>query len=194
MENKEGTKIIEFEPKEISDFTLIVDNTHFKVHKAILMVNSSVFTSLLRNTKEDYINLTGRTNHNVTWILLFLNEIYCTEDSKLSSDNIDIVLFYADFYDVKFLSKKCDILVSKMYPDFPQISVKNLVEILNIFCNISCKYNLPVSTEKGIDLLFKNYSLRYIRECVRVENWNKNMGSLSKGMLLKIININADKL
>lgn len=190
-EKKEETKIIEFEPKEISDFTLILDNISFKVHKAILMVNSSVFASVLRDTKENYINLTGRTNHNPIWFLSFLKEIYYPDESTLSQENIDIVLFYANFYNVKFLLKSCDIFVSKMCLDVTQISAKNMVEMLNIFSNIACKYKLFISIQKGLEF-FKHFRLSYIKDCVKVDNWNKNMGNLDKEILLKIINIYAD--
>src|SRR5436190_561253 len=72
-----------YEPVELSDLTLVIDTTRFKVHKMQLARVSPVWKHVFQLDQEcTEIDVSGRCSHTVDAMRTFLDELYSLKDSQ----------------------------------------------------------------------------------------------------------------
>ncbi|CRK99746.1 CLUMA_CG013014, isoform A [Clunio marinus] len=116
-----------------SDITIVTDTEKFKVHKNILAIQSSVFTSIfedkMKDRPSDEIHL---KNINVNIVTIFLKFFYTDEVDETEISNLLEVFALAAKFKVENLMS----VVEKMITD--DLNDDNAMDVFKLACRFNC--------------------------------------------------------
>ncbi|CRK99745.1 CLUMA_CG013076, isoform A [Clunio marinus] len=131
-----------------SDITIVTDTEKFKVHKNILAIQSSVFTSIfedkMKDRPSDEIQM---KNINSDVVKIFLKFFYTDEVEKEENSN----LFEFFSLAAKFKVDNLMTIVEEMITD--DLNLNNTIEILELACRFNCD-GMKTSAFKVIQSIF----------------------------------------
>ena len=127
-EDSLGDKFSAFDDESFKDFTFIVGDKKFKVHRIILAAQSSVFAALFKSQMIEGLLLSADiTDVEPDIFEKMLQFIYTNKiDKEDLKNSIDELLAVADKYDLKKLKRICAIEL------YENLSVDNVVETLSL--------------------------------------------------------------
>ncbi|CRK99780.1 CLUMA_CG013088, isoform A [Clunio marinus] len=116
-----------------SDITIVTDTEKFKVHKVVLAVQSSVFTSIFEDKMKDRPSDEFKMkNINSEVVKIFLKFFYTDEVKKEENSNLPELFSLATKFKVENLMS----VVEKMIIN--NLNVDNAIEIFELACRFNC--------------------------------------------------------